>query len=99
MEPSDLKLRPIVAGPIYPRRPLSNSIDIILKPFLLHVKSYVKDNLLSKCPRENYEDIEAVAQTSSVKKRLWSRCFPVNFAKFLRTPFFTEHLWWLLLER
>ena len=26
------------------------------------------------------------------KKRLWHRCFPVNFAKFLRTPFFTEHL-------
>ena len=29
--------------------------------------------------------------------RLWHRCFPVNFAKFLRTPFLTEHLWWLLL--
>ena len=27
-----------------------------------------------------------------LKKRLWHRCFPVNFAKFLRTPFFTEHL-------
>ena len=26
------------------------------------------------------------------KKRLWYRCFPVNFVKFLRTPF-TEHLW------
>ena len=25
------------------------------------------------------------------------RCFPVNFAKFLRTPFLTEHLRWLLL--
>ena len=24
-------------------------------------------------------------------------CFPVNFMKFLRTPFFTEHLRWLLL--
>ena len=24
------------------------------------------------------------------------RCFPVNFAKFLRTPLFIEHLWWLL---
>ena len=24
------------------------------------------------------------------KKRLW-RCFPVNFVKFLRTPFFIEH--------
>ena len=23
--------------------------------------------------------------------------FPVNFAKFLRTPFPIEHLWWLLL--
>ena len=21
----------------------------------------------------------------------------MNFAKFLRTPFFAEHLWWLLL--
>ena len=33
-----------------------------------------------------------------LKKRLWHRCFPVNFAKFLRTPFFTEDLWWLLLD-
>ena len=33
-----------------------------------------------------------------LKKRLEHRCFPVNFAKFLRTPFFTEHLWWLLLQ-
>ena len=24
---------------------------------------------------------------SLLKKRLWHRCFPVNFAKFLRTPF------------
>ena len=32
-----------------------------------------------------------------LKKRLWRRCFPVNFVKFLRTPFLTEHLQWLLL--
>ena len=31
------------------------------------------------------------------KKRLWHRCFLLNFAKFLRTTFFIEHLWWLLL--
>ena len=30
------------------------------------------------------------------KKRDWHRCFPVNFVKFLRRPFFKEHLWWLL---
>ena len=28
-----------------------------------------------------------------LKKRLWHRCFPVNFAKFTRTPFLAEHLW------
>ena len=27
-----------------------------------------------------------------IKKRLQHRCFPVKFANFLRTPFFTEHL-------
>ena len=27
-----------------------------------------------------------------LKKRLWHKRFPLNFAKFLRKPFFTEHL-------
>ena len=31
-----------------------------------------------------------------LKKRLWHKCFLVNFVKFLRTPFFIEHLSWLL---
>ena len=31
------------------------------------------------------------------KKRLWHRCFPVNFAKFVRTSFF-QKTWRLLLE-
>ena len=29
--------------------------------------------------------------------KLQPRCFPVNSAKFLRTPFFKKHLRWLLL--
>ena len=29
--------------------------------------------------------------------KLGHRCFPDNFAKFLRTSLFIEHLWWLLL--
>ena len=32
-----------------------------------------------------------------LKKRLWYRCFPVNFVKFIRTTFVTENLRWLLL--
>ena len=34
-----------------------------------------------------------------LKKRLWHKCFPVNFTKFLGTPFLTEHLRWLLLKK
>ena len=34
-----------------------------------------------------------------LKKRLWHGCFPLNFAKFFRTSFFTEHLWWLPLNQ
>ena len=37
--------------------------------------------------------------TTLLGKRVWHRCFPVNFAEFLRTSFLTEHLWWLLLIR
>ena len=32
------------------------------------------------------------------KNILRHRYFPVELAKFLRTPFFTEHIQWLLLE-
>ena len=32
-----------------------------------------------------------------IKKRLWHRCFPVNFAKFLRTAFSQDTCGWLLL--
>ena len=38
-----------------------------------------------------------LSRATLLKKRLWHMCFPVNFAKFLRTRFFTEHLWLLLL--
>ena len=38
-----------------------------------------------------------------LKKTLWQKCFPVSFAKFLRTPFFIKHrfyinIWILKLE-
>ena len=32
-----------------------------------------------------------------IKKETWRKCFPVNFEKFLITPFLTEHLRRLLL--
>ena len=41
--------------------------------------------------------VAGVRPATLLKKRLWHRYFPVNFAKLLRTPFFIEHLWWLLV--
>ena len=34
-----------------------------------------------------------------LKKRLWHKCFPVNFVKFLRTPFLQNTSGWLLLTK
>ena len=33
-----------------------------------------------------------------IKNRLWHMCFPMNFAKFLRISFLTEHFLWMPLE-
>ena len=30
--------------------------------------------------------VPEAARATLLKKRLWHKCFPVNFAKFLRTP-------------
>ena len=53
IEPKDLKLRPIVAGHNCPTKRLSNFLDILLKPFLCKVKSYVRDDIdfIIKCRR------------------------------------------------
>ena len=49
------------------------------------------------CQRIFFNKVACLRSATLLKKSLWHRCFPVNFAKFLRTPFFTKHLWWLLL--
>ena len=50
-----MKVRPIVGGPKCPTRKLSELIDTLLKLFLKHVKSYIKDTIdfLNKYDRNN----------------------------------------------
>ena len=38
-------------------------------------------------------------RASFLKKKLYHRCFPVNFAKFIRAPFLQNTSWQLLLTR
>ena len=39
-----------------------------------------------------FNKVADLRSATLLKKRLWHRCFPVNFVKFLKTPFFTENL-------
>ena len=59
-----------------------------------HQEVFCKEVVLSNFAKFTEKHL---CQSLFLKRRLWHRCFPVNFAKFLRTPFLTEHLWWLLL--
>ena len=47
--------------------------------------------------RSLFFKVAGLRPATLLKKRLWHRCFPVNFAKFQRTTFLIEHLRWLLL--
>ena len=49
------------------------------------------------CQSFFFNKFEDLRPEALLKKRLWHRCFPVKFMKFPRTPFITEHLWWLFL--
>ena len=44
----------------------------------------------STCPRASF--LIKLQASASLNKRLWHKCYLVNFAKFLRTPIFTELL-------
>ena len=44
-----------------------------------------------------FDKVAGLRTATLFKERLWHKCFPVNFVKFLRTSIFIEHLWWLFL--
>ena len=50
-----------------------------------------------RCQSLFFNKVAGLRPANLLKKSLWHGCFPVNFAKFLRTLFFTEHLRRLVL--
>ena len=46
----------------------------------------------------NYSFYRSSCPDVFFRRECFHRCFPVNFAKLLRTSFFTKHHWWLLLS-
>ena len=62
------------------------------------LRNFAKVTKKNTCAAASFLIKLQVSDCKSIKKRLWHRCFPVNFAKFLRTIILTEHLRWLLLK-
>ena len=51
------------------------------------------------CQSLLFNKVAGLRPATLLKKRLWHRCFPVNFAKFLRTPFLQNTSGRLLLNK
>ena len=50
------------------------------------------------CKSLFFNKVACLKPATLLKRRLWHRCFPVNFAKFLRTPFLKNTSGRLLLH-
>ena len=54
--------------------------------------------VLKKFPNFTGKQVAGLQKCNFLKKKLQHRFFPVKFAKFLKTPCFTEHLQWVPLK-
>ena len=78
------------------QKPWSSRPEVFCKKGVL--RNFTKFTGKHLCQSLLFNKVAGPRPATLLKKRLWHRCFPVNFAKFLRTPFLTEHLRWLLLN-
>ena len=63
--------------------------------FVYHIL-YVYNFRLKSCTATGDQNWKSHIGGISLKRKLWQRCFPIIFVKFLKTLFFVEHLRWLL---
>ena len=77
----------------FPNR--SSRPEVLCEKGLL--RNFAKFTGKHQCQKLFFNKVAGLGPATLLKKSLWHRCFPVNFAKFPRKPFFTSHLWWLLL--
>ena len=56
------------------------------------LRNFTKFSGKHLCQNLFFNKVAGLRPATLLKKNLWHSCFPVNFAKFLRTAFLTEHL-------
>ena len=62
------------------------------------LRNFVKSTEKPLCWSLLFNKVLGIRPATALKKILWQRCFPVNFRKFLRRSFLTEHIWWLFMH-
>ena len=62
----------------------SSRPEVFCKKFVL--KNFTKIHRKTPVPESFFNKIAGLKPATLLKKRLWHRCFPVNFVKYLITP-------------
>ena len=65
------------------------------KGVLRNLEKFTGKNL---CQSLFFYEVAGLRPVTLLKKKLWHRCYPVNFAKFLKTPFLQNTSGRLLLK-
>ena len=73
----------------FPLQKQSSGGVLFLKGVLKSLTKFTEKHL---CQSVFLNKVAGLRHVTFLKKRLWHRYFLVNLAKFLRTPFFTEHV-------
>ena len=51
---------------------------------------FLQNSKKTSVPESLFQKSCRAEAATSLKERLWDKCFPINFEKFLRTPFFIK---------
>ena len=86
----------VVSKTLFATKFRSSRSEVFCKKVVL--RNFAKFTGKHLCQSLFFNKVAGLRPVTLLKKRLWHRYFPVNFPKFLRTPLFIEHIWWLLLE-
>ena len=88
----EILVSPVPRHHVFKPRTFSLSLEAVVqrysvKKVFLEISQYSQENTWP----------ESLFLINFIKKEAQAQGFPVNFVKFLRTPFFIEHFWRLLL--
>ena len=86
------KFKKFVLLPLKTQRSGNKAVCCFSIILILKVMMKVKESKSQKDILLNKNFIKKELPATLLKKRLWHRCFPVNFTKFLRTPFHRTRL-------